>query len=58
MKSMLKEVEIHSGVTVEIGEDRIECKDEASALKLIRDMGYSEADIVFPDGSHTKIKRG
>lgn len=57
MKSLLREVQTHSGVVVEYGDTRIEFPDDRAALKFIEDMGYGVADIVYPDGTHTTVNR-
>ena len=57
MKSVLKEVITNSGVIVEYGDTRIECNDDAEALKKIKELGFVESDIVYPDGTRTTVKQ-
>jgi len=56
MKSSLKEVVNHGGVIVKHGDTEIECKDDAEAIQVIKDLGYTEADIIHTDGSKTSVK--
>lgn len=57
MRSILKEEITHSGVIVEWGDTKIECKDDTEALKKIKELGFSDSVIVYPDGHRTFVKQ-
>jgi hypothetical protein len=55
MKSRLTEELKHESVIVKHGATEIECGSDAEAIEVIKKMGFTDADIISPNGSHYHV---
>jgi adenylate cyclase class IV len=55
MNSRLTEEKRFTGVIVKHGNTEIECRNDAEAIQIIKNLGYTEADIVSPNGTYYHV---